>query len=426
MDRGRQGRLRHRAGHPQQGLAHARRRRADRGLLPRHRHAGAARPAVRRLRRQDVRRARAGEREPRDLARRQALADLPPGQHDAALQDRQDLRHRPVAQRAGRRRQVHLAHRQEARALRARRPGALQRRRRRQQPQRRPRARRPRRQGGVGARRLTRVHAHLERLPRHERRLDRPALRLPHGLGVQLGAERQRRADRAHRARRRQAQADDAGARLRRQRSRRARHRPRRAQARLRPRRGPLRGRLAPLPRLAEGAPAVGALARDHLRRVGDDARRPRGQDLRRRLRRLAEHALGLGPGALEPERRLPQGLVARPLPSRHRAARGGRPRGREPLGRLPVHAPAEARRLLPAELEPRRDREVDEPAARRGRVPDRARLAARPPRRRHLRARQGAQSAASSRRGRRRRRSAGRTRAAGRPPRSRPRSPGS
>ena len=124
-------------GHAQQGLAHARRRRADRGLLPRHRHAGVPRPAVRRLRREVVRRARAREREPCDLARRQALADLPPGQHDLALQDRQDLRDRPGAQRAGRRRQVHVAHRQEARALRARRPGALQRRRRRLRPQRR-------------------------------------------------------------------------------------------------------------------------------------------------------------------------------------------------------------------------------------------------------------------------------------------------
>ena len=257
MDRGRQGRLRYRPRHAQQGLAHARRRRADRGLLPRHRHAGLPRPAVRRLRRPHVRRARARGRAPRDRAGRPALADLPPGQHDVALQARQDLRHRPGAQRADRRRQVHLAQRQAARALRARRPGALQRRRRRLGPQRRLRARRERRGGRLRARRLTRLHAHLERLPRHERRLDRPRLRLPHGLGLRLGPERQRRADRPHRARRRQAQADDARARLRRQRRRGARHRARGAAAWLRPRRRALRGRLGSLPRPAQRPPAT-------------------------------------------------------------------------------------------------------------------------------------------------------------------------
>ena len=56
----------------------------------------------------------------------------------------------------------------------------------------------------------------------------------------------------------------------------------------------------------------------------------------------------------------------------------------------VPVRPPAEeGRRLLPAELDRRRAAEMDEPAARRGRVPDRARVAARPPRRPDLRARQ-------------------------------------
>ena len=115
------------------------------------------------------------------------------------------------------------------------------------------------------------------------------------------------------------------------QRRRRARHRPRRARD---------AASTAPRARYAGGwhrylgaAQAAGrrrarGLAH-HLRRVGDDARRPRGQDLPRRLRRLAEHAVGVGPGPLEPERRLPQGVVARPLPDRHRAARGRRPRRR-------------------------------------------------------------------------------------------------
>ena len=89
--------------------------------------------------------------------------------------------------------------------------------------------------------------------------------------------------------------APDARARLRRQPGRGALHRPRRARPWLRPRRAPLRGRLASLPRLAEGAPALGALARDHLRRVADDARRPRGQDVPRRLGRLAVACRGSG-----------------------------------------------------------------------------------------------------------------------------------
>ena len=86
---------------PEQGLAHAAGRRADRGLLPRPRHARAARPAARRHRRQDVHRSRDRRDHPARRAGRQAQPDLPPGQHGEvrALPDRQDLRHRPVAQR---------------------------------------------------------------------------------------------------------------------------------------------------------------------------------------------------------------------------------------------------------------------------------------------------------------------------------------
>ena len=51
-----------------------------------------------------------------------------------------------------------------------------------------------------------------------------------------------------------------------------------------------------------------------------------------------------------EPLGRLPPGLVARPLPGRHRADRRRGPRRRAARARLPVRAPAEGRRLVPAE----------------------------------------------------------------------------
>ena len=57
----------------------------------------------------------------------------------------------------------------------------------------------------------------LGRLPRHERRLERPAHGLPDGPRVHERAGRQRRADRPHQARRRAQAAPDARARLRRQ-----------------------------------------------------------------------------------------------------------------------------------------------------------------------------------------------------------------
>ena len=68
VDRRRQGRVRHGDGGGEQGLAHARRRGADRGLLPGPRHPRGARPAVRGQRRTDVRRPRARGHRPRRSA----------------------------------------------------------------------------------------------------------------------------------------------------------------------------------------------------------------------------------------------------------------------------------------------------------------------------------------------------------------------
>ena len=112
-------------------------------------------------------------------------------------------------------------------------------------------------------------------------------------------------------------------------------------------------------------------------------------------------HALGLGPGPLEPDATSTTRSGRATSTSRHRAARGRRPRRRRARARLPLRRASRSPTAAS-----RRTRtvdgtaEVDEPAARRGRVPDRARLAARPPRRRHLRARQAPPSAASSRNG--------------------------
>ena len=96
------------------------------------------------------------------------------------------------------------------------------------------------------------------------------------------------------------------------------RHRRRRAGPGLR--RGPraVRGRLALLPRRAPpGAGQRGVVAHG-VRRVRDGARRVRGQDLPRRVRRGSRPALGVGelPAAVP---RLPRGVVARPVPDRDR-----------------------------------------------------------------------------------------------------------
>ena len=117
--------------------------------------------------------------------------------------------------------------------------------------------------------------------------------------------------------------------------------------------------RLARLRRRTEAAPRERARLRPGLLGVGDGARRQRGQATPRRPHRLAEHALGLGPaddrGALG---RVPPGLAARPLSGGHRAARARRQRRGEPAARLHLRAPAEARRLVPAEHARRRDAE--------------------------------------------------------------------
>ncbi len=86
--------------------------------------------------------------------------------------------------------------------------------------------------------------------------------------------------------------------------------------------------------------------------------------------------------GHEDPSERVPPGLVARPLPDRDRPHRGRGPGGREPRAGLPVRHAAEGGRVVPAELAGRRNARLDGPAARRGRVPDRARLPARAHRR--------------------------------------------
>ena len=147
VDDRRQGRRRHLDDAGEQGLADAQRRRADRGLRPRPRHAERARPAVRRHRRLELRRARARGRDPRRHAGRPAQPHLPPGRHVAlgALADHEDLRDRPGALGGARRRRLRVADRPAAAALRAARPGAVEHRRRRHRRQRRPHALRLRR-----------------------------------------------------------------------------------------------------------------------------------------------------------------------------------------------------------------------------------------------------------------------------------------
>ena len=221
LDAGQQAGLRHLDDDAEQALAHAAGRRADRGLLPRPRHAGGARPAADRHRRQDLHRSRDRRHQPARRARRQAQPHLPPGQHGEvrALPDHQDLRHRPGAQRAARRRALPVAHRAPVQGLRLRRPGAQQRRQRRLGHDLARRAADPGRRGGERARRRPVLRPHLHRLPRRQRRLGRPARRPPHGLAVPLLAGRQRRPDRRDEARRPPPPAPAARARLRRRRA---------------------------------------------------------------------------------------------------------------------------------------------------------------------------------------------------------------
>ena len=107
-------------------------------------------------------------------------------------------------------------------------------------------------------------------------------------------------------------------------------------------------------------------------------------------------------------------------------ADRGRRPRRRRARARLPVRRAAEARRLVPAELDVAGAPHWDDTAARRGRLPDRARLAARRDDAQTSRARQAGGRLPRRDTGPRTDRSAGRTRPAGRRPPSPPRSPAS
>ena len=120
LDRGGQGRLRHVRGDREQGLAHARRRPPDRGLLSRPRHAQRARARLHRLRRQDIRPADSDAANRSVRAARLAQPDLPAGERAARPLPRdEDLRDRPGPQRAPGGRPLRVAHGQEARPLRA-------------------------------------------------------------------------------------------------------------------------------------------------------------------------------------------------------------------------------------------------------------------------------------------------------------------
>ena len=194
-----------------------------------------------------------------------------------------------------------------------------------------------------------------------------------------------------------------------------------RTRLRARPRAATRRGWHDYLGRLARPRSAAGH--QDALRRLADGDGRARGQDVSA-ARCIASPSMAWVWGN---DRRLlrpvPPRVVARPLPGRHRACSRPATAPRPSARSTTCGPPAEARRLLPAELERRRLAALAEPAARRGRRPDPARLAARPLRRRHLGAREGAPPTASSRRARPRR-SAGRTPSATRRRASPPRSP--
>ena len=167
---------------------------------------------------------------------------------------------------------------------------------------------------------------------------------------------------------------------------------------------------------------ALGAPRRDHLE-IRDRARRA-AAEYPRRLVASPSMPWVLGTGLSRPSgayhlvwsRDLYQ--IATAL-----LAAGDRAGGR-PAPRLPVRPPAGARRLVPAELAGRRCADWTERAARRGRVPDRARLAARSHRPCAFPTRQAGRRLRGQPTARAPRRSAGRTRTATRRPRSPPRSP--
>ena len=288
--------------HGEQGLVHARRRRADRGLRARPRHAEPARPAVRRHRRQVVHRARARGRR----CTRIALADprsLTYRQVNTARSGRWRITKTYVTDPAplggAGRRALRVAHRPPATALRAARPGAVEHRRRRLgATRRRTRWSRSDAKRGERARRARRrSDARVERLHGHERRLDRPARRLPDGLDLRARARRatsSRSAELPLTGKPGQP-ARDARARLRRLRAGGRRRPPARRCA------AASRAAAAATPRgwhdYLGGLPAAAQRRRPRaaLRRLADGARRARGQDLPRRAASPRRRCRGCG-----------------------------------------------------------------------------------------------------------------------------------
>ena len=158
----------------------------------------------------------------------------------------------------------------------------------------------------------TRGHALLSPRQPDRLRAARPALADPHELGLQgpdreparahlrRAAPRQRRPAGPHAPQRPRAQGHDAGARLRHARLGGARRRDRLARRRLRGRRQRLQGGLDRVPQPAQADPGRGAAGRRRLRDLAAGPEGPRGQGQPGRVRRLAEHALGLGRATID------------------------------------------------------------------------------------------------------------------------------
>ena len=261
------------------------------------------------------------------------------------------------------------------------RPAALQRRHRRRRLDARARAARPRPPDRQRARRPARAHA-------HELGLQGPHGRPP-GAHLRRAAARQRRPAGPHPPDRpRRAQGPHARARLRPASAPAALE----AAARLARRRASTRSPPTTRPGWSDyrnqlrRSPPPRCPVIERLRDLAAGPQGARGQGQPGRVRRLAEHAVGLGRAADRPRQpalgAVPPGLGARPLPDRHGAARGGRQGRGQPRARLPLRRTAARRRLVPAEHPGRRHAEVEGAADGPGRAADRARLAAQPHRR--------------------------------------------
>ncbi len=248
----RQVRVRHRQEHGQQGLVHgAEGGRAGGDLLPDDRRARRPDAAVRRRGRARPRGAGLGRGAGADHPHGSAQPELPADVHRAAgrLAAHRDVRERPRACHRPGRRHLQGPPWRAPQRLRRLRPVPLQHPGARLGSHDRPCARRDRHGIRERVRRLPGLHRDLQRVPRHQRRLDRSARRRPHGLAVHLRLRRERRPDRGDRTHRgARAPARDARTRLRRRRRERARRRPRVAAARVRSRGSRLRPRVARLP----------------------------------------------------------------------------------------------------------------------------------------------------------------------------------